>query len=290
MDYEGVVDAQRLISKMGGGQLLVVDLESNKLVAQLDGFPKVTGVLVVPELHKVYASVPGSGVLSSLTVGLGMAGLSSGHGALAVRDTRTLKELARLPAGVFPDGIAYDPRDRRIFVSDELGSAVTAIDAVTDKVIARIDLGGEAGNVPTIRRAAMFSYRINRTMRLSGSVRPEHLWSHAMDSRAANIPTALSSRRRRIGFIACDENDNLVTVELSSGRVLNKQPVAHDPDVLAIDPRQIVSMSPPSPATLDLPISAPISPLRSGMCLSRRARTRLPSIRCRTGSTLHWQI
>jgi hypothetical protein len=111
-DYESVdSDGRRLyIAKMGGGQLLVFDLDHNKLVAQLDGFPKVTGVLVVPELHKVYASVPGSGVLSSISVGLGMAGLFSGHGEVAVRDTRTLKELARIPAGVFPDGIAYDPR------------------------------------------------------------------------------------------------------------------------------------------------------------------------------------
>src|SRR5690348_2317088 len=77
VDYESIDPAARrlYISKMGGGQLLVFDIDRNKLVAQLDGFPKVTGVLVVPELHKVYASVPGSGVLSSISVGLGMAGL-----------------------------------------------------------------------------------------------------------------------------------------------------------------------------------------------------------------------
>src|SRR5690242_3289418 len=138
MDYESVdASARRLyIAKMGGGQLLVFDIDRNKLVAQLDGFPKVTGVLVVPELHKVYASVPGSGVLSSISVGLGMAGLSSGHGEVAVRDTRTLKELARVPAGIFPDGIAYDPGDRRIFVSDERGSALTVIDGVSDRFVA----------------------------------------------------------------------------------------------------------------------------------------------------------
>src|SRR5579864_1848832 len=122
-DYESVdAEARRLyIAKMGGGQLLVFDIANNKLVVQLDGFPKVTGVLVVPELHKVYASVPGGGLLSSLSQGVGMVGLSSGHGQVAVLDSRTLKEIARLPGGVFPDGIAYDPMIRRIFVSDELG-------------------------------------------------------------------------------------------------------------------------------------------------------------------------
>jgi DNA-binding beta-propeller fold protein YncE len=52
-----------------------------------------------------------------------------------------------VPGSVFPDGIAYDPRDRRIFVSDELGSAVTVIDADTDRLLARIRMGGEVGNV-----------------------------------------------------------------------------------------------------------------------------------------------
>jgi YVTN family beta-propeller protein len=239
MDYESVdPDARRLyISKMGGGQLLVFNMESNKLVAQLDGFPKVTGVLVVPELHKVYASVPGSGVLSSITVGLGMAGLSSGQGALAVRDTRTLKELARLSAGVFPDGIAYDARERRIFVSDELGSAVTVIDAVTDKVIARIDTHGEVGNVrydPPSGDVFVPVQSHNELVRISptkatviaryGLAGCEH--PHGL----------ILAPRGGIGYVACDENDQLVTVELSSGRALNKQPVAHDPDVLAIDP------------------------------------------------------
>jgi hypothetical protein len=38
-----------------------------------------------------------------------------------------------------------------------------------------------------------------------------------------------------IGYIACDGNDRLITVELATGRLLANQPVAHDPDVLASD-------------------------------------------------------
>jgi DNA-binding beta-propeller fold protein YncE len=38
-----------------------------------------------------------------------------------------------------------------------------------------------------------------------------------------------------VGYVACDGNDKLLTVDLATGRVLKKQPVAHDPDVLATD-------------------------------------------------------
>ena len=239
MDYESIdPGARRLyISKMGGGQLLVFDLEKNRLEASLDGFPKVTGVLAVPELHKVYASVPGGGVQSSVSVALGMMGLTRGHGEVAIRDTRTLKERARVPAGVFPDGIAFDPREQRIFVSDELGSAVTVIDGNTDKALARIDTGGEAGNVrydpasgaifvPVQSRNAFVRIdpaRMSVTARhpLAGCDHPHGL---------------IVAPKGGTGYIACDGNDRLMTVDLASGRVLDNEPVAHDPDVLAIDP------------------------------------------------------
>src|SRR6266545_2272813 len=132
---------------MGSGKLLVFNIRSQQLEAELDNFPKVTGVLAVPEHHKVYASVPGAGIGAAISVGLGMVGLSSGRGSIAVIDSDSLKEIARLPGGVFPDGIAYDSDDGKIFVSDELGDAVIVIDAQTNKVLARIDAGGQVGNV-----------------------------------------------------------------------------------------------------------------------------------------------
>jgi DNA-binding beta-propeller fold protein YncE len=239
MDYESVdPEARRLyLSKMGAGQLLVFDLSANKLVAQLDGFPKITGVLVVPEIHKVYASVPGSGVLASFSAGLGMIGLSGGRGEIAVRDTRTFNEIARLPGGVFPDGIAYDAPNHQVFVSDELGSAVTVLSVATDKNVARIEAGGEVGNVrydPASGNVFVPVQSRNELVRIDST----------KASVAARYPLVgcdhphgfIIAPKGGVGFAACDGNDQLVTVDLKNGVVLNWQPVAHDPDVLAIDP------------------------------------------------------
>jgi DNA-binding beta-propeller fold protein YncE len=239
MDYESIdPGARRLyISKMGGGQLLVFDLADNRLVAQLDGFPKVTGVLAVPELHKVYASVPGGGVLSSVAVGLGMLGLSKGHGAVAIRDARTLKELARLPAGVFPDGIAFDPRGQRIFVSDELGSAVTAIAGDTDKPLARIDTGGEAGNVrydPVSGDVLVPVQSRNELVRIDPAAL--HVSARYALAGCEHPHGFIVAPKGGTGYVACDGNDRLLTIDLASGRILDRKPVARDPDVLAIDP------------------------------------------------------
>jgi DNA-binding beta-propeller fold protein YncE len=233
--------ARRLyIAKMGGGQLLVFDLNHNKVVAQLDGFPKITGVSVVPEIHKVYASVPGSGIVQSLVVGLGMAGLSSGNGKIAVRDTGTMKELARLPGGVFPDGIAYDPKVRRIFVSDELGGALTVIDAIDDKFVSRIGAGGEVGNVrydPATDRIYAPVQSHNELIALDPN-RGEVVARYALTG-CEHPHGFIVAPKGGLGYIACDGNDRLLTIDLPTGHVLNRQLVAHDPDVLATDANRL---------------------------------------------------
>jgi YVTN family beta-propeller protein len=224
------------VSLMGAGKLLVFDAAANKPLRQLDGFPKTTGVLVVPPLHRVYASVPGGGIGPSLAQGLGMLGLSKGHGAVAIVDTDTLHEVARLPGGVFPDGIAYDPKDNRIFVSDEMGSAVTVIDAAQDKVIAQIGAGGEVGNVQYDSTTARLYAPIQTRNELAvfdavGASRTgAYPLSRCQHPHGLAIPPGTA-----IGYVACDENDVLVTVDLKTGKELSHLPVGHDPDVLAMD-------------------------------------------------------
>jgi DNA-binding beta-propeller fold protein YncE len=239
IDYETIDPlADKLyIAKMGAGAVLAVDLAANKVTAELPGLPKVTGVLVVPELHRLYASVPGAGIFPSVNVALGMVGLSSGSGAVSIIDTDDLHEVARLPGGVFPDGIAFDGKENRVFVSDELGSAVTVIDAGHDRLVGRIATGGEVGNVRYDARTGLVYAPIQSRNELVAidPVKEEVIARHALPG--ADHPHGLIlSPDAAIGYVACDGNDRLLTVDLSDGRVLSDLPVGHDPDVLAVDP------------------------------------------------------
>jgi len=235
-------------------------------VARLDGFPKVTGVLAVPGLHKVYASVPGGGVAQSLLQGLGMIGLSRGSGVVAVRDMRTLKEIARLPGGVFPDGIAYDEKDHRVFVSDELGGALMVIDAAADRPVGRIETGGEVGNVrydPETARVYVPVQSHNELIAVDP--RGDAVVARYALKGCEHPHGFLVAPAGKIGFVACDENDRLFTVDLGSGRVLHQQAVAHDPDVLAVDAglnRLYVATEPGNLSTFD--IAKPEAPVSLG--------------------------
>lgn len=115
------------IAHMNADQLVVFDVRKGRVIANLDGFRRVHGVIAVPEINRVFASV-------------------TGDHKVAVVDASSLKTLA-MPGPIdYPDGLAYAPTAHRVFVSDEHGATDAVIDAATNKLIASIPLRGGAGN------------------------------------------------------------------------------------------------------------------------------------------------
>src|SRR5262245_46072506 len=105
-DYQSLdTTSNRLyIAHMRGNQLVVVDLARRKVVTTIPNLPCATGVWAVPELHRVYVSV-------------------TGHHQLAAIDDRDFRIIARIGPLDFPDGIAYAPLQKKVYVSDEFGRA-----------------------------------------------------------------------------------------------------------------------------------------------------------------------
>ncbi len=211
--------AHRLyLNHMGAGEVVVFDTANRKVIRVLKGFPRCTGVLVVPSRHELYVSAPG-------------------EGAVAVLDTTTLKEIARIKVGEFPDGIAFDPDDQRVFVSDESGCQVAVIDARAHRLLSRIPMGGEVGNTqydPASRRIYSNVQTLNQLV--------------AMDPRTLKVvdriplPGAegnhglLIDAEHHLAFAACEGNAVLLVVDLKTRKVTASFPVGRGPDVLAFDP------------------------------------------------------
>ena len=219
-DYQSADSAagRLYLSHMNDGHIVAFDTRSRQVVAQIPDMPRVTGVWVVPELHKLYASVPG-------------------HHHVAVIDLPSLTVRATPGPIAFPDGIAYAPDAKRIFVSDESGEAELVIDGLTDRVVTTIPLGGEAGNtkydsgsgcvlvaVQTRNEIVAIdpvSATITGRYALTGGDHP-----HGMYVDAPN----------RMLYVANQGNATMEAVDLRSMEVSDIQPVGEDPDVLAFDP------------------------------------------------------
>lgn len=222
-DYESLdPETGRLfIAHTGDGTLAVVDAVGRKVIANLSGFPEVRGVLAIPALQRVYATVsPSPGKIG---------------GILVVVDIRTLKTIGTIPVGVHPDGLDYEAQTGRIFVSNEWGKSLSVVDAKTEKVIATIPLRGVAGNPRTdsvthriyvtvqtrnlLVRVDPYSLHVVRRYRLPCR-RPHGLWIEGPSS---------------LAYVACEGDHRLLVVDLLSGKIRSSLPTGRRPDILSFD-------------------------------------------------------
>ncbi len=218
-DYQSLDSAgSRLyISHMNADQLVVFDTASRTVVANLDGFKGVHGVLAVPEIDRVFASATGD------------------HRAVFV-DSVTLKTVATGGPITYPDGLAYAPREGKVFVSDEHGNVDAVLDATTGKLLANIPLGGGAGNTvydSVSGHILVAVHGVNELVAIDPAT--NGVLGHYPMPGLRNPHGIALDTEDHLAFVAGEENGRLALVDLNSMRVLSTVPVGEDPDVVAYD-------------------------------------------------------
>ena len=221
LDYQSL-DLKRhllFIAHLGDSAVIVVDTKRRRVVATIPDVSDVHGILALPQLGIAYAS-------------------ATGTDQIVVISETTLKVVARMDGGVYPDGMAFDPANRRLFVSDERGKTETVIDTASNRRIATIALGGEVGNtqydpvsghmfvnVQSLRQIVEIDPAklvITRRTTLSS---PDCIGNHGL------LIDAVMHR----AFIACEDSGTLLLVDMRTMLVKGSWTTGEDPDVLALD-------------------------------------------------------
>ncbi|MDI3259391.1 MAG: hypothetical protein QJR02_06815 [Sinobacteraceae bacterium] len=218
-DYESD-DAARhrlFIAHLGDDEVLAFDTQAQRVVGRIGGLSRVHGVLTIPELGRVYASATGTNEVAAI-------------------DAQRLTVMARVPGGHYPDGMAYAPPVHQLFVSDETGRTETVIDVRSNRRVATIPLGGEVGNSqydPVSRH--VFVNVQTRAQLVEIDPDGERIVRRIDLPGAEGNHGLLIEPRRRLAFIACEDDDKLLVFDLHSLRVKQSFHVGHQPDVLAYD-------------------------------------------------------
>ncbi len=219
-DYASL-DARRgllFAAHLGASDVLEININTGRVVRVIRHLPQVHGVLVVPALHRVYATATGVNKVARIDEDSGqIVGMS--------------------PTGDYPDGLAYDPANGTIWTTNEAGGSETIIDAGTGASRGSVHLSGEAGNVaydPVSRRMLAdvqtrnqlavinpATRAITRRVPLPGCDHDHGLTLDSLD---------------RLAFIACDGNATLLTLDLTTWQITSKATVGAQPDVIAYDP------------------------------------------------------
>ena len=218
-DYQSVDPAlgRLYMSHMNAGRLVVFDLNASKLVSEVLGLPRATGVWAVPAHRKVFVS-------------------AAGNHEVAVIDDRTLTVAARVGDIRFPDGIAFAPEADKVFVSDESGEADVVIDARTNAKRATIRLGGEAGNThyDSVSHCILVAVQTRNQLVAIDPVTEKIVSRY--DVPGSDHPHGFAlDEPGRLAFITGEGNAKLVVLDLRTMRVISSHPVGDDPDVLAWD-------------------------------------------------------
>ncbi|BEK95616.1 YncE family protein [Nocardia seriolae] len=129
-DYASLDSARGLLflAHMGADEIVEVDVRAHTVVRTITDTPDVHGVLVVPEQHRVYATVTGRDQVVALDEDTGAVQFSTA-------------------TGNYPDGLAYDPLRKAVWTTNERAGTETVVDAVSGTLRGTVSLGGEVGNV-----------------------------------------------------------------------------------------------------------------------------------------------
>lgn len=206
------------IAHMNADQLVVFDTTKREIVAALDGFKRVHGVFAAPDVHRLFASATGD------------------HQVFSV-DTQTLKVVGKAGPIDYPDGLAYAPREKKVFVSDERGGVDAVIDATTNTLITKIPLGGGAGNTvydPISGHILVAVHGVNMLVVIDPTT-DTILGGYPLPGIKNPHGIALDMAGR-VAFVAGEENHSLALFDLKTMKMLSIYEVGDDPDVLAFDP------------------------------------------------------
>ena len=218
-DYQSLntADGRLYIAHMNADELVVFDTRKREVVANLDGFRRVHGVLVVPELGRIFASATGD------------------HQVQAV-DQASLKTVARIGLIKYPDGLAYASSVQRVFVSDEHGNADAVIDATTNALVTSIALGGGAGNTVYDSVADRIYVAVHERNELVTIDPLRNRITARTELTALDDPHGIAlDVEDRLAFVAGAGNSKLVVVDLKSMQVGPPLATGRHPDVLAFD-------------------------------------------------------
>ena len=218
-DYASLDPAAGLLffADLAGGRVMVFDVRAGRLVKAIPGVASVHGVLAVPELGRVYASATGA------------------HELVAI-DEKTLAIVARSPAGNYPDGVAWDPKERKLYVSDETGGQVAVIGAASHKLLRLIPMGGEVGNTQYDPASGLiYSNAQGRNELVAIDPKTDSIVARGALPGCAGNHGLLIDSPRRLAFVACEDDARLIEVSLATRAPIGEDSVGGGPDVLAYD-------------------------------------------------------
>ena len=222
-DYLTADAANHRLYVSHGGEVVVADLNSNRVVGHISGMSRIHGIAIANDL--------GYGFISD-----------GGNNEVVMFSLQDLSVKQKIKAGTNPDGIVYDPASKRVFAFNGRSHNATAIDAASGTVAGTIELNGKPEFPVSDGKGSIYDnledkseiVRIN-----SKTLAVESHWSVAPCESPSGL--AMDTESRRL-FSVCD-NKLMAVVDADSGKVVATPAIGEGPDAAAFDPGRKLAFS-----------------------------------------------
>jgi hypothetical protein len=216
-DYLSVDPAAHRLYVSHATEIVVIDLNSDKIVGEITNTPGVHGIAISDDL------------------GLGVT--SNGREDKAgIVDLKTLQTLSKVDTAEGPDGFVYDPGQMEAYLFCGRAQAATVVDVKAAKAVATIPLGGqpefatvdpEAGrvydNLENKSEVAVIDTKTHQVV---------NRWQIAPGESASGMAIDVAHNRL---FIGC-HNRKMVMMDNTNGKVLATVPIGEGVDACRFDP------------------------------------------------------
>jgi DNA-binding beta-propeller fold protein YncE len=215
-DYLSVDAEARLLYVSHATKVVVIDLETNKVVGEIADTPGVHGFAVAHDL------------------GLGFASNGRENKASLV-ELKSRKTLSKTDTGENPDAILYVPTTKEVYAFNGRGHSATIFEAKTGKTIATVPLPGKpefAVFDPSSNRVYNNIEDQNEVVVLdAGTHQIAATWPIAPGESASGM--AIDVEHHRI-FVVC-ENKLMLMMDTSSGKIVASVPIGKGVDAASYD-------------------------------------------------------
>jgi YVTN family beta-propeller protein len=216
-DYCSVDSAARRLYVSHGTEVVVIDIDNNKIVGQIPDTQGVHGLAVAHDLMR--------GVVSC-----------GRENKAAIVDLNTLQIITKIDTEKNPDGMLYDPGTHEAYLFNGRSDSASVIDVANAKVIATIPLGGKPEFGVADPAAGMVYDNLEDKSELVAIDTKAHTvanrWPIAPGESASGLAIDLAHHHL---FLGCD-NQKMVMMDAATGKVLANVPIGDGVDATCFDP------------------------------------------------------
>lgn len=216
-DYLEVDSTARRLYIAHEDTVVVIDVDSLKVVGEVPNCPGMGGVAVAPELNRGYTA-------------------NGAEDTVTVFALDTLKPLARWKAtGKRPNQILYEPFTKRVFTFNSTGRNATAFDAATGEVLGTIPLDGRTEFPVADGKGMIYDSLQDKATVVAIDARALKVTAtYSLAPHKDPAGTTMDPVTRRL-FVACRSQSFLV-LDADSGKILATIPIGARNDAAKFDP------------------------------------------------------